>query len=453
MSSNYPSSDPGYDDPEGGEIRISRRAALAGAAGVVGIAAAAVLAILLRDDGDDDSGDGGSLPTPTDEAAATPTESVEPTATPEPPLPTPTEAPTETPTIEPSATPEPTATEEPATATEEPTPTATATEPAPTPTEPPTAGWTMLEPDGDVPAGRRDHSLVVDQAEELVYLFGGRAGNEPLNDLWAYDINENRWTEIEPDGDVPAARFGHNALFDETQQLMVIFGGQAGTTFYNDVWIYDPVANVWAEISPGDEDGTPRPRYGSAGAVRAGGSGLYVSHGFTNSGRFDDTWLFNVQTGRWSDVSPDNGVRPEPRCLTRMAPDPERERLLLFGGQADDAPYLGDLWAFDTAARNWTEIETNNPPPRNLFSLVRNPETGNLILFGGASEDGLRGDIWIFDVEEERWSAEVIDPTISVLIPPRDSHDAVWLESRGVMVMFGGRDEDGMLNDLWVYAP
>jgi hypothetical protein len=38
-----------------------------------------------------------------------------------------------------------------------------------------------------------------------------------------------------------------------------------------------------------------------------------VSHGFTSDGRYDDTWLFNVQTGRWSDVSPAIGDRPEQR--------------------------------------------------------------------------------------------------------------------------------------------
>jgi Galactose oxidase, central domain len=453
LSSNYPPRDPDYDAPEGGDIRISRRAALAGAAGVVGVAAVAVVAILLRDDGNDDSNDSGSVVTATPESTAIPTSTLVPTNTPEPPLPTPTEAPTETPTLEPSPTAEPTVTETEVPATPTTAPTATATEPAPTPTVPPTAGWTRLEPEGDLPAGRRDHSLVADLAQDRVYLFGGRAGTEALAELWVYDLTSNLWEEINSDGDAPAARFGHNAVFDETQQLMVIFGGQAGPTFFSDVWVYDPVSNVWAQINPGDGDGTPRPRYGAAASARAGGSGLYVSHGFTNDGRYDDTWLFNVQTGRWSDVSPATGDRPEQRCLVRMATDPDRERLLLFGGQSNNSPYLGDLWAYDTADRSWSEIETNNPPARNLYSLVRNPVTGNLILFGGASKDGLRGDIWIFDVEEDSWSAEVIDPNISELIPPRDSHDAVWLEDAAVMLMFGGRDDSGMLNDLWIYAP
>ncbi len=449
MSSNRPRQDSGYDRRDD-DIRISRRTAIAGAAGVVGIAAAAVVAILLLDDDDDGSDDDGALATATLEPTPIPTSTLPPTNTPEPPLPTATDAPTETPTLEPSATEEPTATPEPPTATPEPTATATA---PPTPTAVPTTGWTRLEPDGSLPAGRRDHALVADQAGNRVFLFGGRAGTEPLADLWLYDVNANVWQALDVDGDAPAARFGHNAIYDETQQLLVIFGGQAGSDFFNDVWVFDPVANVWAEIAPAGDGSAPEPRYGAAGSVRAGGSGLYVSHGFTGDGRFDDTWLFNVQTGAWDDVTPTEGGRPEPRCLTRMATDPDRDRLLLFGGQSNDAPFLGDLWAFDTEDSTWTEIETNNPPARNLFSLVRNPVNGELILFGGASADGLRGDIWFLDIEEDTWSAEVIDPTVSELIPPRDSHDAVWLANAGVMLMFGGRDDSGMLNDLWIYAP
>ena len=304
MSSNYRSRNPRRGDSGGDEIRISRRTALAGAASLVAITAATVLVIVLRDDEDDDQ-DGATAPTPTIEPTqpATPTETPTATST-ETPLPTPTDAPTETPTPEPSPTPSPT--EEPPTATPEPT----ATEPPPTPTEPPTAGWTQLVPEGERPGGRRDHSLVVDQAEDLVYLFGGRSDNEPLDELWVYDVRTNQWEHVEPDGDTPAARFGHNAIFDATQQLLVIFGGQAGPTFFSDAWVYDPVTNVWAEIAAGDEDETPQPRYGAAGAARSGGSGLYVSHGFTNEGRFDDTWLFNVQTGEWTDVSPASGPAP-----------------------------------------------------------------------------------------------------------------------------------------------
>ena len=450
MSERYPPSGPGPDEPVDDDIRISRRTALIGAAGVVGVATAAVVAILLRDGDDEEPDEGAAIVTATSDGTPIPTSTPVPTDTPPPPLPTATDLPTETPTVEPTPSPEPTATPPPPTATAAPEPTATA---QPTATPEPTTGWTRLEPGGALPEARRDHSLVSDEAGERVYLFGGRAGNDPLGDLWVYDVAANGWQAIDAGGDGPSPRFGHNAIFDESQQLMVVFGGQAGPNFFNDLWVFDPVTSAWTEFEAGDADGSPQPRYGAGGTVRGGGSGLFISHGFTSNGRFDDTWLYNVQSGEWSEVSPASGARPEARCLVRIAVDPDRERLLLFGGQSNSAPYLGDLWAYNTTERTWSEIETNNPPPRNLYSLARNPIDGSLILFGGASADGIRGDIWTLDVESDEWTVEVIDPEVSPLVPPRDSHDAVWLDAIGAMMVFGGRDESGMLNDLWTYRP
>ena len=42
----------------------------------------------------------------------------------------------------------------------------------------------------------------------------------------------------------PPARFGHDAAWAGGVGL-VIFAGQAGTTFFDDLWAYDPAANAW----------------------------------------------------------------------------------------------------------------------------------------------------------------------------------------------------------------
>jgi hypothetical protein len=460
LTSRYPPPEPDYDgyEAEDDTIRISRRAALAGAAGVVAAGAAAVLFILLRDgDEDDDDPDDGALAgTPTEAPTEIPTEIVA-TDTPQPPVPTdtPAEAPTATPEASPTAestpTPEPSPTDAPPTETPDPTPTITPPAPTATPVPPPAPGWNLLEPAGEPPAARRDHSLVADRTGERVYLFGGRAGSQALQDLWVYDVPGNRWILVEPGGGLPPARFGHNAIYDVQQQLVVIFGGQAGSTFFNDVWIYDPVANVWAMLEAGDEDGAPLARYGAGSAAREGGGAFFISHGFTTDGRFDDTWLYDLQAGQWTDVSPTGSQRPLPRCLMRLAADPERERLLLFGGQSNTAAYLGDLWAFDTVSHGWEELDLDNPPARNLYSLARRSDSGDLILFGGASADGALADTWSFGVEDDEWD-ELVDDDDPVILP-RDSHDAVWLNGQAAMLVFGGRGEDGMLNDLWLFVP
>jgi hypothetical protein len=349
--------------------------------------------------------------------ATTTTASVEPTEAPTEPA-TPTLAPTEVVTTEPTAT--PTATPEPAQPT-----------------------WTQLSPGGELPSPRRDHSLAADSAGGTVWLFAGRGAEGDLADLWAYDVAGNAWSRIEPAGDVPAARFGHNAAFDPNSNRMLVFGGQAGPNFFNDVWAYDPAANQWSLLADG---AGPEPRYGAAGALDAGTGVFYVSHGFTNSGRFDDTWGFVVEGSSWLDDSPPEGPRPEARCLVRMASDTVRQRLLFFGGQSNTEGFKGDFWQFDIAALSWQELDIERPSPRNLYSFVSRLNVPGLVLFGGNSPNGVLNDLWTFDLEGNAWQPVAVEGTLP---PARDSHDAAWLPGGQGMLVFGGRGGD-LLNDLWL---
>jgi len=329
-----------------------------------------------------------------------------------------------------------------------PSPTATAPVP-PTATGGPTAGalgWRQLAPAGTLPPSRRDHSLVADG--ERLYLFGGRSGGEPLGDVWVYDMAGNDWAEINAPG--PAARFGHNGVWAPGHRpedgRMLVFGGQAADgTFFNDAWVYDPATNTWEQVAA---DGpAPPPRYGAAAAVVFGGE-LWATHGFTSSGRFDDTWsLSYLAPQAWSETTPD-GPRPVERCLMRAVADamgPHGPRLLMFGGQTNSTPFLGDLWAL--GPNGWTEITTEpKPSPRTFYSFVFDAP-GRAILFGGNTEDGPLNDLWAFDAATDSWAQLAVEGDAP---SPRAGHDAVWLWESRSFVVFGGNDGTSELSDLWV---
>jgi len=307
------------------------------------------------------------------------------------------------------------------------------TNPAPTLASP---RWGRLPEAGLIPAPRHDHSLVTDG--QRLYLFGGR-DSSPLGDFWVYNLTTAQWSQVAAAG--PPARFGHNAGYDPASSRMLVFGGQAGG-FFNDVWAYAPTSGTWREIPFHD---SPAPRYGAASALDSDGR-LVVSHGFTDTGRFDDTWVMGVPAGdAWVDLSPPAGERPIKRCLTRGAWDPVSGRFLLFGGQTDSAPFLGDTWQF--TAGIWLQITGEQAPsPRNLFSMVRDEEQLRALLFGGRAEDGPANDVWVFDGTTDTWSrlATQGEPP-----SPRNGHDAVWLPESRSMLVFGGEDADGDQNDLW----
>lgn len=44
-----------------------------------------------------------------------------------------------------------------------------------------------------------------------------------MNDLWAFDIKEAIWKRINPIGDIPEKRSNHTAVFDQTRERFYFF--------------------------------------------------------------------------------------------------------------------------------------------------------------------------------------------------------------------------------------
>ena len=293
---------------------------------------------------------------------------------------------------------------------------------------------------GPRPAPRKDSTLVYDPVNSTLLLFGGREKGQAINDLWSFDLETRMWTEMEAAG--PSPRFGHLAVFDVKRSRMVVFSGQAGTTFFNDTWAYDPATGQWEELEP--EGDLPVTRYGSCSGYDADNDVFYISHGFTNSGRFDDTWSFNLETESWTDLSP-SGDRPVKRCLHQCFFDGTSNQLVLFGGQSNVVPILGDLWKFDVGSGAWTETEQVEPAPLPRFnlSLAGNSASGEFFLYGGLSTQGKRDDLWAYSAAEG-WSdlGSGNDPGHLT------NHASVYLSGENTLYVFGGL-ADGESNTLW----
>jgi len=306
---------------------------------------------------------------------------------------------------------------------------------------PGTAGvaWRPLVSSSDAPSPRRDHSLVIDEAANALILFGDRSKGAALNDLWRYDLSRNTWERVAPVGEQPPARFGHGAVLDPDRRRMVVFGGQSARDFLSDLWEYDLPSGRWRLLTAMEP---PEPRYGQGIALDPASGNVLISHGFTESGRFDDTWLFDVAGAVWRDRSPAGGPRPEKRCLLRTIWDPKEGRLLLFGGQSNTSPFLGDLWAYQPG-KMWQQAGQGAPPsPRHFYSAASDTMRQRFLLFGGRTRDGDAGDLWEFDMAADKWRL------LATGGPARNGHDAVYVPSRHALIVFGGA-AGAELNDLW----
>jgi hypothetical protein len=297
--------------------------------------------------------------------------------------------------------------------------------------------WSLIDTRGGGPAGREDHTLTVDADGRFAYLFGGRDGGQVFDDLWRLDLATDTWERL-PRGDRrPAARFGHSAVWAEGHGL-VVFAGQRGTDFFGDLWAYDPDADRWTELPA--RGAVPRARYGSCMIVGPDDR-LWVSHGFTFAGRFDDTRAYDLVRQRWTSIAPDDR-RPGPRCLHECFTTADGQ-LVLYGGQDDDDRALGDLWVTRDDG-SWRRSSTPSARPRRLHAVAVADDFA--WVFGGAGHDDVRlDDLWRVD----RATLDFEPVRVAGATPPaRYAATLIADAPRQRLLLFGGQGQEARA-DLW----
>jgi hypothetical protein len=308
----------------------------------------------------------------------------------------------------------------------------------------PNADWRRISAEG-LPGRRWDHSLSAHgKRKELVVAFGRDDAGTPLGDCWTADRSTGEWAPLSAAG--PSPRFGHAVTSDASTGLIYLFGGEQGDQFFSDLWVLDLDAGAWELLAESGDVNGPSPRYGTSLVLDEDG-GLYLSHGFTLEGRFDDTWRFDLTTGRWEDYSPAPEKRPLRRCLHEAAWDRSSQTMWLYGGCSSGfgpCPQ-GDLWQFDPGTGAWSELAVAGPDGRSNPSLVTGSDD-ELLLFGGMTAAGAVNDLWV-GARSEAGVAWELAPVAPDGPAPRSSHDAVL--SGGALYLFGGLGQAGALGDLW----
>jgi hypothetical protein len=169
---------------------------------------------------------------------------------------------------------------------------------------------------------------------------------------------------------------------------------------------------------------------------------LWISHGFTDAGRFDDTRAYNLKQRKWAVITPD-GRKPGERCLhecfTSMAGE-----LVLYGGQNDGSFALGDLWSMG-GERTWDRHDDPSAKWRRLYGVT---EAGDVAyVFGGAGEDNSNlSDLWAVDRESLEFTR----------VRTEGSHPAgrfagalITDAARERLLLFGGKADAGARSDVW----
>lgn len=120
--------------------------------------------------------------------------------------------------------------------------------------------WTAHRGRGGPSNMRSYHGMSYDPSGERVLIFGGLELAHPqalsgtlLGDVWAYDVRDDRWTELEVDGG-PEPRALHQMAFDPPTGTHIVFGGELTSAYSddvtNEVWAFDPATATWMRPKP-----------------------------------------------------------------------------------------------------------------------------------------------------------------------------------------------------------
>lgn len=169
--------------------------------------------------------------------------------------------------------------------------------------------WSALVGGGDVPSARTGHSAVWDPVQQEMIVFGGLYIQQYFNTVYVLSREQDgwSWTEIQPEGQAPIGRTNHSAVWDSQGEQMIVYGGDGGqgATRLNDAHVLSRTAEGWRWDQLPEHPDEPSGSTGHSAVWNSSTSQmlLYDGGGFGNEGgsyildRTGESWS-------WLNLSP-----------------------------------------------------------------------------------------------------------------------------------------------------
>jgi hypothetical protein len=207
-----------------------------------------------------------------------------------------------------------------------------------------TPTWVTVKPSGAAPPVRYSHVAVYDAADNEMIVFGGNnCGSTYYSDVWVL-TNANgiggtpAWSQLSPSGPAPAARAKASAVYDALNDNMIVFGGY-GKSAYADLWVLTHAGGVsgspaWVQLSP---MGTaPSARYGHSAVYDSINNLMMIFGGDTQKeAEITETWVLTNANGLggtpyWT-LTSSNGPQ---RAFHSAVYNPASNKMIIFGGKS-----------------------------------------------------------------------------------------------------------------------
>jgi hypothetical protein len=285
-----------------------------------------------------------------------------------------------------------------------------------------TGVWSLLIANGAAgsPPVRWGASAVYDAGSNRMILFGGCNGGclPTLNDVWVL-ANANglggtpAWIHLSPTGIAPTPRTRHTAIYDASNNRMIIFAGQNGSgngcATFSDLWMLSNANGLggtpaWTQLSTAG--GPPLGQYSATATYDSTNNRMIVFGGAATIGTAcsfsNAVWILTNANGLggvsvWTNLIPEGAAgSPVGRGFHTAVYNALSNHMIIFAGDSNDVN-LNDSWFLSNAnglggVPSWSQLTpSNSPPTRSGHLATFNPASNTMIIFGGIVSTG---DTW-----------------------------------------------------------
>lgn len=249
-----------------------------------------------------------------------------------------------------------------------------------------TVRWMDVSFRGTRPSATSSYALAWDSGRGRLMAYGGLRPTGRHDEVWEYDGAE--WRYFNMNGDWPAPRTQPVWVYDPVGERTLLFGGTDTTTFsppsesiHDDLWSWD--GQGWQELPQGAV--RPQPLQKRLGVFDPERNRLLVFGGFSEVGPTDTglAWEYDPATGEWASIAATGigGVGNVPRSVTW---DSTRHQVI---GVTSSEVYDAQLAVWDPNAGRWSPLLSSGMTATafDAPTLVYDPVTDSVVVWG----DGL----------------------------------------------------------------
>lgn len=225
--------------------------------------------------------------------------------------------------------------------------------------DPRTAEWNLPTTNPGLPGTISQSMVAFDSHSRQLIIFGGVLGAETGSDqTWSFDIEGGVFEQKNPPVN-PPARSDAAMVYDVASDRVILVGGYGPSSVLDDTWAYDVDNDSWTEMLP--SPAVP-PIAEVAAAYEPSGQRIVLFGGTgpeEGRGELAETWTYVFNENAWIQLQPSG--TPVRRTLAALAYDAETAVIILFGGGSTGtnsgipSELLRDTWLYDPAASTWTE--------------------------------------------------------------------------------------------------